>query len=89
MDGTSLVAPVVERAIFRFNRFRKVTPMGSERVLAVIGMFGLLVMFGGLWAPSYPRHWYVKAARTGGAIVTLVALGLTALLLVLTSIRVI
>ncbi len=89
MDGISLVAPVVERARFWFKVVRKATPMGSERVLGVVGMLGLLVMLGGLWAPAYPRPWYVKAARTGGAIVTLVALVLTALLFVLTSIRVI
>jgi hypothetical protein len=89
MDGISLAAPVVERARLWIESFTKATPMGSERVLAVVGIIGLLVMLGGLWAPIYPRPWYVKAARTGGAIVTLVALGLTVLLFILTSVRVV
>jgi hypothetical protein len=61
--------------------------MVTERIVAGIGVIALLVMLVGLCASKYPLPWYVKAARTGGAIVMLFALGSTALLLMLGSLH--
>ena len=61
--------------------------MAIERVLAAVGMFALVVMLVGRCAPEYPRPWYVSAARTGGAIVTLFTFVTTAFLVTLAWIR--
>jgi hypothetical protein len=61
--------------------------MAIERVLAAVGMFALLAMLVGRCAAQYPRPWYVKAARTGGAIVTLFSFVTIAFLLTLAWIR--
>ncbi len=56
--------------------------MGFERTLGAVGIIALTAMLAGLCASNHPRPWYVKAALTGCAIVTLFALGSTVLLTV-------
>ncbi len=58
-----------------------------ERVLAAVGIFAFLATLATSCAPHYPRRWYVNAARTGGAIVTLFSFVTTAFLLALGWIR--